>query len=169
MTKKQDKSQLNYFKFLPMLILIIKCYVCANVLDLDPEFDLNAECGSEFRFCHHTIASWFLLFISIFSVSKREAKILLVGYKVQNFTYVTRSVADLDPDQYVLGPPGSASARYGSGSFYHKEKIIRKTLIPTVLGLLYDFLNNDVNVASKTNEQKILEKKIISNCHIEGH
>jgi hypothetical protein len=39
------------------------------------------------------------------------------------------SVADPDPsDPYVFGPPGS-----GSGSFYHQAKIVRKTLIPTVL------------------------------------
>jgi hypothetical protein len=38
-----------------------------------------------------------------------------------------------DPD--VFGPPGSGSIsqRYGSGSFYHQAKIVRKTLIPTVL------------------------------------
>jgi hypothetical protein len=40
---------------------------------------------------------------------------------------VTFSVAHLDPDSYVIGPPGSGS---GSGSFYHQA---RKTLIPTVL------------------------------------
>jgi len=44
----------------------------------------------------------------------------------------------------------------GSGSFYNQAKIVRKTLIPTVLRLLYDFLSvkNDVNVASKRNQQK---------------
>ncbi len=50
-----------------------------------------------------------------------------------------------DPDPHVFGPPGSVSTsqRYGSGSgsgsssrsgsFYHHEKIVRKTLIPTIL------------------------------------
>jgi hypothetical protein len=46
------------------------------------------------------------------------------------------SVADPDPnadpdpipDPHVFGPPGS-----GSGSFYHRAKIVRKTLIPTNL------------------------------------
>jgi hypothetical protein len=42
------------------------------------------------------------------------------------------SVADPDlnpdPDPHIFGPPGS-----GSGTFYHHAKIIRKTLIPTVL------------------------------------
>jgi hypothetical protein len=50
------------------------------------------------------------------------------------------SVADsnLDPsDPYVFRLPGSGSGsisqRYGSGSFYHQAKIVRKTLIPTAL------------------------------------
>jgi hypothetical protein len=42
---------------------------------------------------------------------------------------------ELDPDPYVFGPPGSGSVsqRHGSGSLYHQAKIVRKTLIPTVL------------------------------------
>jgi hypothetical protein len=49
------------------------------------------------------------------------------------------SVPDPDPapDPHVFGPQGSGSIsqRYGSGSgsFYHKAKIVRKTLISTVL------------------------------------
>jgi hypothetical protein len=42
------------------------------------------------------------------------------------------SVADPDPpDPHVFGPSGSGSTsqRYGSGSFYHYAKIVRKTLI----------------------------------------
>jgi hypothetical protein len=55
-----------------------------------------------------------------------------------------------------LNFPGSVSQRYGSGSFYHQAKTVRKTLIPTVLGLLFDFLplKDDVNVPSKSNKQK---------------
>ncbi len=59
-----------------------------------------------------------------------------------------------------LGPldqhPKSVSQRYRSGSFYHQAKIVRKTLIPTVLWLLYDFLSlkNDVNVPVTSNKQK---------------
>ncbi len=53
---------------------------------------------------------------------------------------------------------GSSSQRYGSGSgsFYHQAKILRKTLIPTVLWLLFDFLslNNDLNVPSKRISRK---------------
>jgi hypothetical protein len=73
------------------------------------------------------------------------------------------SVADPDPsDPYFFGPSGSGSvsqrygARYGSGSFYHQAKIVRKTLIPTVLFLIFHFLSlkNDVNVTSQSNKQK---------------
>jgi hypothetical protein len=55
----------------------------------------------------------------------------------------------MDPDPLVGG------TRYRSGTFYHQAKIARKTLIPTALWLLYDFLSlkNDVNVASKSNKQ----------------
>jgi hypothetical protein len=52
------------------------------------------------------------------------------------------SVADPDPqDPYVVGPPGSGSisTMYGSGFFNHQANVVRKTLIPTVLRLLYDF------------------------------
>jgi hypothetical protein len=57
-----------------------------------------------------------------------------------------------------FGPPGSGSVsqRYGSGSFYPQAKIVRKTLISTVLQLLNDFLSlkNDVNVPSKSIKKK---------------
>ena len=48
------------------------------------------------------------------------------------------------PDPHVFGP-------LGSGSFYHQAKIVRKTLILTVLWLLLDFLSfkNNVNVFFK--------------------
>jgi hypothetical protein len=79
------------------------------------------------------------------------------------------NVADPDlQDPYVFGPPGSGSgsicSRYGSisgsgsgaKSFYIQAKIVRKTLIPTVLLLLFDFLSlkNDVNEASKSTGNK---------------
>ncbi len=40
-----------------------------------------------------------------------------------------------------FGPSGSTSQRYwsGSGSFYHHAKIVRKTLIPTILWLFLSF------------------------------
>jgi hypothetical protein len=41
-------------------------------------------------------------------------------------------------------------------------KIVRKTFIPPVIGLLYDFLSvkNDVNVALKSNKQKNLRVEV---------
>jgi hypothetical protein len=61
-----------------------------------------------------------------------------------------------DSDQYVFEPPGS-----GSGFFYQRAKIVRKTLIPTVLSFIYEFLSKkiDVNVLSKRNKQKNLGEK----------
>ncbi len=49
---------------------------------------------------------------------------------------------------FVFWPPRS-------GSFYHQAKIVRKTLILTVLRRLYDFLSlkNVENVPSKSNKQ----------------
>jgi hypothetical protein len=55
---------------------------------------------------------------------------------------VSSSVADPNTsDPYVFGPSGSGSGsnsqRFGSGSgsgsFYHQAKIVRKTVIPTIL------------------------------------
>jgi hypothetical protein len=50
-----------------------------------------------------------------------------------HFNLIFTSVADPDPnpdpdppDPHVFGPPGS-------GSFYYHAKIVRKTLIPTIL------------------------------------
>jgi hypothetical protein len=71
---------------------------------------------------------------------------------------------------YVFGHPGSGSIsqetqRYGSGSgsrsFYHQAKEVRKTSIPTGLtSYVFLSLKNDVNVPSKSNRQKKLDKKL---------
>jgi hypothetical protein len=49
---------------------------------------------------------------------------------------VKSSVPD-PPDPHVFGPSGSGSEftsqRYGSGSFCHQAKMVRKIVIPTVL------------------------------------
>jgi hypothetical protein len=76
-----------------------------------------------------------------------------------------------------LGPPGSGagsvSRRYGSGfgtgTFHHQAKIVRKTFISNVLWLHYDFLSlkNDVNISSKSNKQKT--RKICLGSCLEGH
>ncbi len=55
------------------------------------------------------------------------------------FLLVSRSVVDTDPSvPYVFGSPGAGSIgqRSGSGSFYYQAKIVRKTLIPSVLSNL---------------------------------
>jgi hypothetical protein len=59
---------------------------------------------------------------------------------------------------------------YGSGSFCHEAKIVRKALIPTVLWLLFDFLSlkNDVNVPSKSNKEKKFDKKLLFCWRLEG-
>ncbi len=49
---------------------------------------------------------------------------------------VKTSVGDPNPqDPYIFEPPGSVSCKYGSGSrsFHHQAKIVRNTLISTVL------------------------------------
>ncbi len=70
-------------------------------------------------------------------------------------------------------PPGlksrAVSQRYGS-ALPSSSKNSRKTLISTLFWLLYDFLSlkNDVNVPSKSNKQKNLDKKIILCWRLEG-
>ncbi len=96
--------------------------------------------------------------------------------QVRNFAFssikrfiVLFSVADpnpdLDPpDPHVFGPPGSGSgsisqrygSRSGSGSFYHQAKKVRKTLIPTSLWLLFDFLSLEMMFIYL---QKVISKK----------
>jgi hypothetical protein len=63
-----------------------------------------------------------------------------------------------DPDGY--GPPWSVIRRHGSGSFH--AKIVLKNCVSTVLRL-HDFLSskNDVNVSSKSNEKKKLDKNYL--------
>ncbi len=59
--------------------------------------------------------------------------------------------------------PGS-SQKYGSGSFHHQAKIVRKYLNSNVVWLLYNFLSflslkNYINVPSKSNKQKTFKKE----------
>jgi hypothetical protein len=60
-------------------------------------------------------------------------KIEPANHKLKIELDIQSSVAD--PNPHVFKPPGSGSTsqRYGSGSFYHHAKIVRKTLIPTIL------------------------------------
>jgi hypothetical protein len=62
------------------------------------------------------------------------------AYSDEHLPRTRISVPDPDPpDPHAFGPPGSGagstSQRYGSGSgsFYHHAKIVRKTLIPSIL------------------------------------
>ncbi len=66
------------------------------------------------------------------------------------YRYIIISVAD--PIRMFLS--------LSSGSFYHQAKIVRKTLIPTVVWPFYDFLSlkNDVNVPSISINQINIEK-----------
>jgi hypothetical protein len=49
-------------------------------------------------------------------------------YDVQIIKHLIEKTSVADPDPYVSGPPGfgSISHRYGSGSFYHQAKIVKK-------------------------------------------
>jgi hypothetical protein len=85
---------------------------------------------------------------------------LVTGEGITLFFFYTNG-----QEKSTVAPPRSESVNqrygYGSGSFYHQAKIVRRTLIPTVLWLLYDFLTlkYDVNVPLKNNKQKNLAKK----------
>jgi hypothetical protein len=108
--------------------------------------------------------------LNILSLTTFNSMLLLLNSKSNDQTRtVDGNVADPNPDldssdPNVCGPPGSRtgsiSERHGagsvSGSFYHLAKIVKKTLIPTVLLLLFDFLllKNDVNVPSKRKKHK---------------
>ncbi len=104
-------SGIRWWNFFTFLWAIFAC------LDPDPQNQLNLDPG-------HCQIGW-------------------------NFKNHLSSVADPKPHPqgpYVFGPPGSGSGsistRYhGSGSFYNQAKIVKKTLIPTVLWLLYDFFS----------------------------
>jgi hypothetical protein len=85
----------------------------------------------------------------------KRPKFSTLIHRVKTFNYCERRVyfnsnlqgSVADPDPHVFGPSGSGSTsqRYGSGSgsgsgscsgsgsFYHHAKIVRKTLIPTIL------------------------------------
>ena len=102
--------------------------------------------------------------------SQEESNREKYGLRRTVFVFVT-SIPDPNPDPHGFGPPGSES---GSTWFwapripevwiririllssYHQAKIVRKTFIPTVLWLLFDFLSlkNDVNIPSKSIKQK---------------
>ncbi len=67
----------------------------------------------------------------------------------QIFTAFNQCCGSGSSDPRVFGPPGSGSisqrygsrSRSGSGSFCHQAKIVRKTLIPIALWLIFYFLS----------------------------
>ncbi len=91
-------------------------------------------------FCHYlrTILSSHLI-LSPFIVHPPSPIALII---IHLLTILHPSVADPDPpDPHIFGPPGSGSIShsYGSGSFYHHAKTLRKTLIPPIVGLFWTF------------------------------
>jgi hypothetical protein len=68
-------------------------------------------------------------------VEDEEMEMAASKRKEQNpETEVLASSSIADPDPYVFGPSGSVCQ-----STDHQAKIVGKTLIPTILGFLYDF------------------------------
>ncbi len=91
-----------------------------------------------------------------------QYKVLIVKYAKVS---IVTSVADPDPTPTPDPGPSDPFVLFsgygsGSGSFYHQAKIVRKTMIPSALWLLFDFISmkNDVDVPSKSNKQKIIFK-----------
>jgi hypothetical protein len=128
---------------------------------------LQALCGLHFNSFRIRLParSLFLLFCSTYTSTPFPLGLLFPLSTFSPCLFLS-SVPDPDPDPpdpHVFGPPGSGSIsqRYGSGSgsgsgtgsFNQQAKIVRKSLILTVLCLLLDFLflKNYVNVPSKSN------------------
>ncbi len=68
----------------------------------------------------------------------------------------------MDPD--VFGPLGPGSVIISTDPNYiNKQKKVRKTLISTVLWLLFEFLSlkTDVNVPTKSNKRRNLGKNAL--------
>ncbi len=99
-----------------------------------------SRCGREGRVCDCRGIKQDCRFWTIWSWSGSYAQfVTILKLWLWNFNSFCGSVADPDPnpdppDPHVFGPPGS-----GSGSFYHHAKIVRKSLIPTILWLFLTF------------------------------
>jgi hypothetical protein len=89
--------------------------------------------------CRTLVMCGWLKRISSWAISGNSCQIIKrypCSLSVDNqllFILICSSVPD--PDPHVFGPPGSGSTsqRYGSGSFSHHAKIVRKTLITSIL------------------------------------
>jgi hypothetical protein len=76
---------------------------------------------------------------SLSCTERKRSEFPITAFQTFHIFSVLVNVAD--PDPYVFGPPGSESGsisqRYGSGSYYHQAKIVRKK--PSFL-LFCDFI-----------------------------
>jgi hypothetical protein len=110
-----------------------------NVSDPDPTLKLGQERRT--RSCKKTSRlfsefaskpAWFLMRKKCIT-ENTDTKIALVLSPL----YSKHQISVADPDLHVFGHPGSGSGstsqRYGSRSFYHHAKKLRKTLIPNIL------------------------------------
>ncbi len=99
---------------------------------MDPDPGGPKTCGSGFG--SGTMSLSIVLLYFIFTYLQHGGRTIF---------FLRSSVADTDPepDPYVFGPSGSFHS-----TIYHKVRIVRKTLIPIVLRLLYGLLSlkNDV-------------------------
>ncbi len=85
--------------------------------------------------------------------------IFLLYWSLSGVSCLVISVPD-PPDPHVFWPPGSGSIsqRYGSGSFHHHAKIVRKTLITSVL---WPFLTFYLWKIMSRYHQKVISRKIL--------
>ena len=104
--------------------------VCCTVLN---SFNKRCVFSCKFHCWMINSLSTFETFCYLFFSLSQRVFVSLLWFKQRNIGTVSISVADPDPqDPYVFLPPSSISQRYGSGSFYHQAKIVRKTLISSV-------------------------------------
>jgi len=146
MFKFQIASQLfEEFKVVSAIFffLFTRCHPLFNSLLCE----LRRERDSTIPHYQHTLIptlAWFLKLIAIYifhSITERnlcdhgntaEGAACKAELIAEAGEPAQGSVADpYPPDPHVFGPPGSGptSQRYGSGSFYHHAKIVRKTFI----------------------------------------
>ncbi len=76
----------------------------------------------------------------------------------QSIRIFMETSSDADQDPLVFGPSGSVSQRYGSGSFYHQAKIVRKPLTYCIVTSLWLFIF--VKCCTCTYLQKVKNKKV---------
>ncbi len=104
------------------------------------------------------------IFLSLLMTFKHKKPLAFQRVTSSDFSSFLSSVADPEPlDPYVFGPLGFVGQRCGSRSesFDYQAKVVRKTLIPTVLLLnVFLSLKNDVNVVMYL--LQVISNKILS-------